>query len=311
MKHVKRIALLLALAAGVVLLHSFAGADPADGLMLAESDQYCAVRGDVNKDGRITAADARTLLRCAVRLEKEDHSNPNAYLVDNSSQITAADARLALRIAVSLEARPAHAAAKKVTLEQATCQNSGITWLQCKYCGDLYNYGRIPQKEHLSDGWKTVQKPTCSEKGKKEQRCIYCNKVMATASIPQTPHIFGDFECEDGAPLDCEKTQYGFITCLICGEKEYYLKDARPHDFNDYTVAAAPTCTEAGKRVQICAVCGMENEKTAEILPALGHAPGDWIESKTPTYDDPGQRVMLCTRCGEILQTEEIPKLTY
>jgi hypothetical protein len=55
----------------------------------------------------------------------------------------------------------------------------------------------------------------------------------------------------------------------------------------------------------------MENEKTAEIVPALGHAPGDWIESKTPTYDDPGQRVMLCTRCGEILQTEEIPKLTY
>lgn len=64
-----------------------------------------AVRGDVNGDGRITAADARLALRAAVSLE---NYRPGGWQfiaadVDQNSAITAADARKILRAVVGLE----------------------------------------------------------------------------------------------------------------------------------------------------------------------------------------------------------------
>ncbi len=61
--------------------------------------------GDVNGDGRITAADARLLLRISAKLDKsEDYNLPlEAFDVTGDSKITAADARRILRIAAKLE----------------------------------------------------------------------------------------------------------------------------------------------------------------------------------------------------------------
>ena len=61
------------------------------------------IRGDVDGDGNITAADARQILRYAVNLEAPLSAvRPNAD-VDEDGGITASDARLALRLAVGLE----------------------------------------------------------------------------------------------------------------------------------------------------------------------------------------------------------------
>ncbi len=61
--------------------------------------------GDVNCDGRITAADARLVLRISAKLDKsEDYNLPlEAFDVTGDSKITAADARRILRIAAKLE----------------------------------------------------------------------------------------------------------------------------------------------------------------------------------------------------------------
>ena len=58
---------------------------------------------DIDKDGEVTAADARLALRIAVRLDTVDDITKAAADVDGDDQITAADARLALRIAVRLD----------------------------------------------------------------------------------------------------------------------------------------------------------------------------------------------------------------
>lgn len=72
-------------------------------LLSPESEEITFPYGDVNCDGKVSADDARQILRFSVRLDK-----PGNYLaevladMDNSGSVTAADARLALRTAVGL-----------------------------------------------------------------------------------------------------------------------------------------------------------------------------------------------------------------
>ena len=59
--------------------------------------------GDVNGDGRVTSADARLILRCAVQLDSLSGTPRLLADLNRDNCITSADARLALRIAVRLD----------------------------------------------------------------------------------------------------------------------------------------------------------------------------------------------------------------
>ena len=59
--------------------------------------------GDVDGNGKITAADARIALRCSVGLESLSEAELKAADADKNGKITAADARLILRASVGLE----------------------------------------------------------------------------------------------------------------------------------------------------------------------------------------------------------------
>ncbi len=60
-------------------------------------------KGDLDKDGAITAADARLALRLSVGLEEPNEFINYAADIDGDNAVTAADARILLRIAVGLE----------------------------------------------------------------------------------------------------------------------------------------------------------------------------------------------------------------
>ena len=59
--------------------------------------------GDVNFDGRVTAADARLALRAAAKLETLENNAFLAADIDFDERITASDARKILRVAAGLE----------------------------------------------------------------------------------------------------------------------------------------------------------------------------------------------------------------
>lgn len=59
--------------------------------------------GDINKNGKIDAADARLALRYSVNLEEFDDEMKLIGNVDGNDKITAADARIILRMSVGLE----------------------------------------------------------------------------------------------------------------------------------------------------------------------------------------------------------------
>lgn len=58
--------------------------------------------GDVNLDGKISAADARKVLRMSAFLESSDDVNLLSYDADGNGKLTASDARLILRKAANL-----------------------------------------------------------------------------------------------------------------------------------------------------------------------------------------------------------------
>ena len=64
---------------------------------------FAARNGDLDADNKVTAADARAILRAAVGLDKLNATQQSYADLDMDGNVTAADARLALRISVGLE----------------------------------------------------------------------------------------------------------------------------------------------------------------------------------------------------------------
>ena len=71
--------------------------------VLLAAPSFASVPGDADKDGGVTAADARLALRCAVDLEQLPEARRYAIDVDTDTAVSAADARLILRNAIGLE----------------------------------------------------------------------------------------------------------------------------------------------------------------------------------------------------------------
>lgn len=72
------------------------------------SENYCSylgkyIPGDINNDTSITAADARTCLRAAAKIEELDKKQTECADVNGDGKVTSADARIILRAAAKLE----------------------------------------------------------------------------------------------------------------------------------------------------------------------------------------------------------------
>lgn len=73
------------------------------GLKFVCGDEYTIIlKGDVNSDGRITASDARTILRIAARLETPGETVTDSADINSDGRITSAEARSVLRFSARL-----------------------------------------------------------------------------------------------------------------------------------------------------------------------------------------------------------------
>ena len=94
----------------------------------------------------------------------------------------------------------------------------------------------------------------------------------------------------------CTEKGYTTHTCR-CGDSyvDDYV-DALGHDFGEWTVTKAATCTEAGEETR--------------AVSALGHKWDDGVVTTEPTEAATGVKTFTCTVCGEI-KTETIPMLEH
>ena len=79
------------------------GHDVKDGICTVCGDEYTIIlKGDVNSDGRITASDARTILRIAARLETPGEAVRASADINSDGKTTSAEARSVLRFSARL-----------------------------------------------------------------------------------------------------------------------------------------------------------------------------------------------------------------
>ncbi len=221
-----------------------------------------SLQGDVNGDGKITAADARLTLRASVKLENLDANQIKAADVDGKAGLTAADARLILRASVGLENLHTHAYTKEEITKAATCTKQGEKKLSCE-CGDFITEA-IPMKAHSYTKESVSKAPTCTKQGEKKLSCE-CGAFI-TEAIPMTAHSYTKESVSKAAT--CTEKGEKKLSCE-CGKFITEAIPAKGHtSVTDKAVAA--TCTSTGKTEgSHCSVCNtvIKAQTTTNALP--------------------------------------------
>ncbi len=138
---------------------------------------------------------------------------------------------------------------------------------------------------------------TCTETGTATLLCLRCQAAEKNAVIPKGDHAWGEWqeqEIPDGSV--CTADLIRTRQCLDCGEEESEIVTPAPgHQWTGVSFAE-PTCTEPGKAVRRCAVCG---EEEVIVSPAIGHC-FMWMDVRQPNGVIMSQYV--CTVCGSVAQ---------
>ena len=235
-----------------------------------------------------------------------------------------------------------------------------------------HDFERFARSHGSKSEWRTVKPASCTADGQKELVCTAewggkeCGYVMQTEKIPATGHKWDFVSCSKNnstwkcltcgqqttvknkninkkeTPATCTKggsivyyadiidpdgnvyrSQYGMPsqsipapghsfgdwvteteatctqngkeirTCGICGEKEERVISRKQHDFGESEVVKKKSCTEIGLEKQTCKICGFELETAGKYAP--GHKYGQEIERVDPTADAAGYVIYRCT----------------
>ncbi len=156
--------------------------------------------------------------------------------------------------------------------------------------------------------WTVEKQPKCNDTGLRKKICA-CGNVLIEETMERTKH-----EPMMEAPTQnptCTEPGRANYKCKICGEN---LGDgeipALGHvESDNWETTVAPTCTEAGTRVNICSRCHKQNPDITESIDALGHDWGDYTEEKAATEDEEGIETRVCSRDSSHKDTRNISKL--
>lgn len=183
--------------------------------------------GDVTKDGKINAADARLILRCTAQLEKATSYilTYGDYLQDG--EITAADARLALRVSASLEKIVCilHGHKFEDFTVNPTCTKEGYSTKKCTVCKntDGSKTDVVPAKNHVPVTKST--EATCTTEGRFNSVCSVCKRTLEDYQTkPALGHNFGGWtEASTQRTRTCKRCNYTEIIRIGNQSKTIYL----------------------------------------------------------------------------------------
>lgn len=225
--------------------------------------------GDVNADGKVSALDARTILRAAVGLEAIDLVSLPYANADYDEKISASDARYALRAAVGLEKIIYHSFCASPQ-ENSSCEEGGKFTFTCSLTGKSFTM-QSDTPHHIEEN------NGCYNTGK----CISCNEKV----FKKGEHIFNE---------------YGF--CSSCGANKNKISEAenalKPlvENISSYDFAASEALKARSYEdfISFTALATKEIKKAAEITKGINglQTVHNNIEK---AYSMRFEAIMLCT----------------
>lgn len=151
--------------------------------------------GDADNDGRVTASDARFLLRVSVGFVEENVALISRGDLDRDGKISSDDARTALRVAVGLDSVRCifHGHEITETVVKPSCTMQGYSEKGCKHCA--YTEGAIyavtPATGHALK--ETTTAASCTQDGIFTSICTVCSFVKEKRQWQPPRDISGEY----------------------------------------------------------------------------------------------------------------------
>ena len=190
------------------------------------------------------------------------------------------------------------------TTKQATCTETGEMTSYCTICGD--SKVEVIPLHSQTIVVDEAKDPTCTEDGLTEgSHCSACNEVIiAQESIAALGHDYSEEFTVDAAPT-CTEGGSKSRHCTRCEEvTDVTPIDALGHDWDDGAITVEPTCTDVGVNTFTCSRC---KETRPEEVEALGHEfASEFTIDVNPTCTEEGSKSRHCTRCEEVTDVTPI-----
>jgi len=140
-----------------------------------------------------------------------------------------------------------------------TCTASGFTTHTCSRCNHSYTDTNVPALGH--NYVSVVTAPTCTASGFTTHTCSRCNHSYTDTNVPALGHVFSTVTVDATCVADGSTT----TTCSRCDYVSVIVLPALGHK-PVVGEEKLPTGTEAGYRIMVCEICGIEIETI--VLPA-------------------------------------------
>ena len=182
--------------------------------------------GDINQDGKISASDARMLLRCAANLEKVTEYIFTYGDFNRDGKITANDARTALRVAAHLDKLDCilYGHTYEDYTVSPTCTQDGYTTKKCTLCSatDGSKENIVPANGHKLA--ETNIKATCTSAGKLISKCSVCRYTEESYTDAALGHSFSGWkESDTTRTKTCTRCNYSEVAKITTESKVIYL----------------------------------------------------------------------------------------
>ncbi len=265
---------------------------------------FAAMLGDVDADGKISAADARLALRASVGLEKYAAGTDQFFAanVDGDEKISAADARLILRASVGLEKFTQPEPAHVHTFGDWTAEKNGVL-VNGKHSRVCTVCGAKETADCTYGAAKETRAATCTSANVMTQTCAVCGgQKTVKSTVPAFGH---DKIPQSTKAATCTERGQNVYLCKTCGKTVVEYVSALGHSFTSKTkkdattLLSAATCTADAVYYYTCTNCGISakgidnTKKYTDTGSALGH---DFTVENCVFEGD--VHSLLCSRCG-------------
>ena len=196
---------------------------------------------------------------------------------------------------------------ERVTVESKTpCSVPSYTVLKCKTCGKVDESSKMNKElvPHTpSEKTYLETEATCTAPEMRYANCTVCGARLKAEPNDQKPALGHDWaDWKVVEAATCTKKGKSQETCSRCHEVRYGELPVVAHEWVDYKVVTPATCTEKGKAQETCKVGG--EVRFGEIA-ALGHD-YEWVETKKVDKCHDGEMQLICKNCKDVKQTEVI-----
>ena len=190
-----------------------------------------------------------------------------------------------------------------------TCTENGYTTYTCSRCSDSYTSDETAALGHDWGEWVRTKDPTETEPGEETRTCKRDPDHTETREIPPLDHTHNLTATAAKAANCTESGNIAYWYCSGCGkyfsdeaaeheiDQEETVVAALGHDWGEWTVSKAATCTEQGEETRTCKRDATHTE-TRET-DALGHDWGEWVDNGD------GTETHVCKRDETHTETRE------